>query len=219
MIKIIICDDQDIVREGLQTILDTEKTIEVLNTATDGQDLLDKLALQGTSLPDLILLDLKMPIKNGIQATKEIRRSYPQIKILILTTYAEDQWVIDALKAGASGYLLKDTPKEKLIDAIKGTVIGETYVDPSVAGKLLPFVQHRSTLSSISKIILTVREKEILLFIAKGLSNGEIGEKLFLSTGTVRNYISMIFTKLEVSDRTEAAIAGLREELIKLEDI
>ncbi len=219
MIKIIICDDQDIVREGLQTILGTDKTIQVSSTATDGQDLIDQLEKMRTQLPDLILLDLKMPIMNGIQATKEIRRTYPSIRILILTTYADDQWVIDSLKAGASGYLLKDTPKEKLIDAIKGTVEGETYVDPSVAGKLLPFVQLRRGMRTPSTIILTDREKDILLSIAKGLSNGEIGEKLFLSTGTVRNYISMIFTKLGVSDRTEAAIAGLREELIKLEDI
>jgi DNA-binding NarL/FixJ family response regulator len=171
-------------------------------------------------LPDLVLMDLKMPIKNGIQATREIKKYWPQIKVLVLTTYADDRWVIDALKAGASGYLLKDTPRSQLIAAIKGTVAGDTYVDPSIAGKLLPFVREsNSEENSPYQGDLTDREQEILLLIAKGLSNTEIGEKLFLSSGTVRNYTSTIFSKLGVSDRTEAAIAGIRAGIFNLSDI
>lgn len=219
MINLIICDDQDIVREGLQTILSTEKSLHIMSTATNGSDLIEQLHNIHTELPDIILLDLKMPIMNGIQATKEMQKHWPEIKILILTTYADDEWVIDSLKAGASGYLLKDTPKNQLIDAIKGTVMGNTFVDPSVAGKLLPLIQKRPTQTAPYTGDLSLREQEILLFIAKGLSNAEIGEKLFLSTGTVRNYTSTIFSKLGVTDRTEAAIAGLREGIIHLEDI
>jgi len=219
MINLIICDDQDIVREGLQTILSTEKSLHIMSTATNGSDLIEQLHNIHTELPDIILLDLKMPIMNGIQATKEMQKHWPEIKILILTTYADDEWVIDSLKAGASGYLLKDTPKNQLIDAIKGTVMGNTFVDPSVAGKLLPLIQKRPTQTAPYTGDLSLREQEILLFIAKGLSNAEIGKKLFLSTGTVRNYTSTIFSKLGVTDRTEAAIAGLREGIIHLEDI
>jgi DNA-binding NarL/FixJ family response regulator len=219
MINLTICDDQDIVREGLQTILSTEKSLHIMSTATNGSDLIEQLHNIHTELPDIILLDLKMPIMNGIQATKEMQKHWPEIKILILTTYADDEWVIDSLKAGASGYLLKDTPKNQLIDAIKGTVMGNTFVDPSVAGKLLPLIQKRPTQTAPYTGDLSLREQEILLFIAKGLSNAEIGKKLFLSTGTVRNYTSTIFSKLGVTDRTEAAIAGLREGIIHLEDI
>ncbi len=219
MIDLIICDDQDIVREGLFTILSTEKTFKIVTTAEDGNDLIEQLQKMLPPLPQLILLDLKMPVLNGIQTTKKIHKYWPEIKILILTTYADDDWVIDSLKAGASGYLLKDTPRNQLIDAIKGTVIGDTYVDPSVAGKLLPFLQQQHTAEKIYTGKLSTREQEILLCVAKGLSNSEIGNKLCLSTGTVRNYTSAIFAKLEVSDRTEAAITGLRCGIINLDDI
>jgi DNA-binding NarL/FixJ family response regulator len=220
VIHIIICDDQDIVREGLQTILSTEREFTVSATASDGDELIELIQRSSEMLPDLVLMDLKMPIKNGIQATREIKKYWPQIKVLVLTTYADDRWVIDALKAGASGYLLKDTPRSQLIAAIKGTVAGDTYVDPSIAGKLLPFVREsNSEENSPYQGDLTDREQEILLLIAKGLSNTEIGEKLFLSTGTVRNYTSTIFSKLGVSDRTEAAIAGIRAGIFNLSDI
>ncbi|MGM0431977.1 MAG: response regulator [Spirochaetota bacterium] len=219
MINIIICDDQEIVREGLQTILSADKTIHVQATASDGDELLEVLRSLDPKLPDVVLLDLKMPIKNGTQATREIKKNWPSVKVLILTTYADDQWVFDALKAGASGYLLKDTPKDHLIDAISGTAAGDTYVDPSVAGKLLSFVKNDTKTTSQRSKLLSEREREILLYIAKGLSNSEIGAKLFLSSGTVRNYTSGIFTKLQVSDRTEAAIAGLREGLFDLDEI
>jgi DNA-binding NarL/FixJ family response regulator len=193
MISIIICDDQDIVREGLQTILSTEHSFRITATASDGDELISILRSMERDLPDIILLDLKMPVKNGIQATREIKKYWPGIKILVLTTYAED--------------------------AIRGTVAGNTFVDPSVAGKLLPLIQEQKSHAGPYRGELSIREQEILLCIAKGLSNGEIGEKLFLSAGTVRNYTSTIFSKLGVADRTEAAIAGLREGIFSLHDI
>lgn len=221
MIRIIICDDQAIVREGLKTIISTDPEITVIATSSDGAELLNKLSsLQGDELPHLVLLDLKMPVVNGIRAAQEIGSRYPAVKTLVLTTYDEDQWVFDAIRAGASGYILKDTPRESLIDAIKGTAAGGTYVDPSIAGKVLKMVRGeyipRNSEASDS---FTDREREMIILIARGYSNTEIGEKLFLSAGTVRNYTSSIFSKLNVADRTQATVAALRNGLIRLEDI
>ncbi|MBL7006604.1 MAG: response regulator transcription factor [Spirochaetia bacterium] len=225
MIKVIICDDQDIVREGLCTILTSDTGIQVLKTVSNGQELMEVLEEQaksenGGSLPDLILMDLKMPVMNGIQATRRIHSSFPAIKVLVLTTYDDDEWIIDALRAGASGYLLKDTPKSGLTDAVKGTVLGNTYVDPSIAGRLLAFITDASQLpKNRVENDYSDRERSILKLIAKGYSNAEIGSELFLSTGTVRNYSSTIFVKLGVSDRTQAAIAALRLGVIRIEEV
>ena len=225
MIKVIVCDDQDIVREGLCTILNSDKGIQVLNTASNGQELIELLeecseSREENSLPDIILMDLKMPVMNGIQATRRIRSSLPDIKVLVLTTYDDDEWIMDALRAGASGYLLKDTPKSGLADAIKGTVLGNTYVDPSIAGRLLAFITDAAQLpKNRAASDYTERERSILLLIAKGYSNAEIGSELLLSTGTVRNYSSTIFLKLGVSDRTQAAIAALRLGVIRIEEV
>ena len=225
MIKVIVCDDQDIVREGLCTILNSDKGIQVLRTTSNGQELIELLeecseSMEENPLPDIILMDLKMPIMNGIQATRRIRTSFPEIKVLVLTTYDDDEWIMDALRAGASGYLLKDTPKSGLADAIKGTVLGNTYVDPSIAGRLLAFITDAAQLPKNSAANdYTERERSILLLIAKGYSNAEIGSELLLSTGTVRNYSSTIFLKLGVSDRTQAAIAALRLGVIRIEEV
>lgn len=216
MIKIMICDDQSIVREGLITILEADEEISVIATAKNGQELLNKI--EPHDIPDLVLMDLKMPIMNGVQATRRLHQLYPDIKVLILTTYDDDQWVIDAVRAGASGYLLKDTSRIKLVDAIKGTQSGYSFVDPSIAGKVLDMA---STTTSQRQHgfspELKLREKQILLHITRGLSNAEIAAELQLSEGTVRNYTSMLFATLGVTDRTQAAIAALRYGIINLE--
>jgi DNA-binding NarL/FixJ family response regulator len=218
MISIIVCDDQDIVRQGLKTILETDEEIRVTAMAEDGEDLLRKIESVGP--PDLVLMDLKMPVVNGIQATRQIRSRYPKTKILVLTTYDDDQWIVDAIRSGASGYLLKDTPRIDLIDAIRGTLIGQTFVDPSVAGKMLAMAagtMPRPIESSAPEI--RPREKEILILIARGLSNADIAAELYLSEGTVRNYASALFNRIGVTDRTQAAIAALRYGIISLDDI
>jgi DNA-binding NarL/FixJ family response regulator len=159
-------------------------------------------------------MDLKMPILNGVEATRQIKTKYPEVKVLVLTTYDDDQWVFDAIQAGASGYLLKDTPRDELIKAIRGTVVGKTYVDPAIAGKVLDQVSSRQTQpATLVTGKLTEREIEILRLIAKGFSNIDISERLYLSEGTVRNHVSAILAKLGVSDRTQAAVIAIQHGL------
>ncbi len=209
--KVIICDDQAIIRDGLEMLLNLEKDIEVIGQAQDGAEAVE-LVEKGP--PDLILMDLKMPGLNGIEATRRIRASHPQVKILVLTTYDDDEWLFDAIRAGADGYLLKDTPRAEVIKAVKGTAAGKAFVDPSVAGKLLNQVADQQTRpSSLITSKLTERELDVLRLIGRGLSNAKIAGRLHLSEGTVRNHVSSIFAKLEVSDRTQAAVIAIRSGL------
>ena len=214
MVRVLICDDQTVVREGLAAILGTDAEIEVVGLAGNGQEALD---LMPETTPDVVLMDLKMPVLNGVQATTRLHQAYPQIHVLVLTTYATDDWVLDAVRAGASGYLLKDTRREELLDAIKGTARGESHLDPSVAGAVM-----RQAMTSppeppspeFQVEPLTERELEILALIASGHSNPEIAQKLHLARGTVRNYVSTILGKLGVADRTQAAVEALRLGLV-----
>lgn len=209
--KVIVCDDQAIVRDGLVMLLKLESDIDIVGTAEDGAEAVEMVA---DKLPDLVLMDLKMPIMNGVEATRQIKMKYPAVKVLVLTTYADDEWVFDAIQAGASGYLLKDTPREELIKAVKGTVTGKTYVDPAIAGKVLEQVSsHQTQPATLITSKLTEREVEVLRLIAKGLSNAEIADRLFLSDGTVRNHVSSILAKLGVYDRTQAAVIAIQHGL------
>jgi DNA-binding NarL/FixJ family response regulator len=209
--KIIICDDQAIVRDGLEMLLKLEPDINVVGMAEDGAVAVEMVAQKA---PDLVLMDLKMPIMNGVEATRQIRTKYPEVKVLVLTTYDGDEWVFDAIKAGASGYLLKDTPRDEVIKAIRGTVTGKTYVDPSVAGKVLRQASsHQTQPATLISSKLTDREIEVLRLIARGLNNTDIADRLFLSEGTVRNHVSAILAKLGVSDRTQAAVIAIQHGL------
>jgi len=208
MIKVIICDDQEVVCQGLEAILSTAKDLEVTGMANNGQELIELLEHKQA---DVILMDLKMPILNGIQATKLIKEKIPAIKILVLTTYDADEWLFDAIRNGADGYLLKDTSREHLLLAIHEVFEGKTPVDTKIAGKLFSRIA-KSPLQEASTIgkDLNSREMQILKCLARGLSNAEIAQELFLAEGTVRNYISSILEKLEVDDRTQAAVLALR---------
>jgi DNA-binding NarL/FixJ family response regulator len=209
--KVIICDDQAIVRDGLELLLKLEKDIEVIGLAQDGAEAVDLVA---KNPPDLVLMDLKMPGLNGVEATRRICALNPKVRVLVLTTFDDDEWVFDAIRAGASGYLLKDTPREKVIEAIRGTQAGKSYIDPLVAGKLLDQVSNKQEQpSTLITTQLTGREVDVLRLIARGLTNSEIAENLHLSEGTIRNHVSMIFSKLDVSDRTQAAILAIRHGL------
>lgn len=217
-ISVLICDDQAVVREGLAAILSTISHIKVIGLASHGQEALELVAL---NQPDIVLMDLNMPVMNGVQATRLIREQFPQVAILVLTTYATDEWIFDAIRAGATGYLLKDTRRDDLVRAIEGTAQGKAHLDPEVAAKLMAHITQSPNLTSFPSgpsldlaDALTLREREVLRLLAQGLSNPEIAHQLHLSPGTVRNYVSEIFTKLGVSDRAQAAIAAMKMGLL-----
>ncbi|HMB25127.1 MAG: response regulator [Chloroflexota bacterium] len=216
MIRILICDDQDLVCEGLKGILGAIPDFKIAAIAHDGAEALEMIP---ACQPDLVLMDLKMPIMNGVQATRQIRQQYPRIEVLILTTYDADEWVFDAIRAGARGYLLKDAPRDRLITAIREAAVGKTPVDPAVAGKLFAHVTQQITAPDTAIAAqLSEREKEVLGLLGKGLSNAEIAARVYLSEGTVRNYVSSIFEKLGVEDRTQAAVLAIRCGLADLSE-
>ena len=215
-IHLLICDDQSIVCEGLQAILTTIPEIQVDGIAYNGFEAVDYVA---ELHPDLVLMDLKMPQMDGIQATKIIREKYPETQVIILTTYDTEEWVINAVRSGAAGYILKDTPREELVQAIIDTVNGQNHIDSKVAGKLLkyvanpqthPFLPDQQLISSLND-----REREILRFLGRGYSNAEIAQSMFLTEGTVKNYVSNLLSKLGVTDRTQAALLAARNLMDK----
>ena len=211
MIRILICDDQEVVREGLRTIVDLVPEFEVVGVVGDGSEAVEFVAANEV---DLVLMDLHMPVMNGVQAIRALDAHHPQVKTLVLTTYGDESWVIDAIRAGASGYLLKDAPRARLVEAIRGTIDGETHLDPSVAGGLLVKLASQPITESPSLgVDLTDREAEVLSLLGKGLSNGEISDRLYLSEGTVRNYVSSVLSKLGVHDRTQAAVLAVKHGL------
>ena len=215
MIKVLIADDQEIVCQGLKKILQSDPEIEVIATANNGQQALDMIAAER---PDLVLMDLQMPLMNGVQAIRRLRVSHPRLPVLVLTTYMDDKWLFEAIRSGASGYLMKDRPRQELIDAIKGTAAGDAYLDPSVAGKVLSSVASGSSKKELDQSYnLTEREQEILTLLAEGRSNAEISQRRWLSEGTVRNYTSTLFAKLGVSDRTQAVILAMRQGLVSFD--
>jgi DNA-binding NarL/FixJ family response regulator len=213
MIRVLIADDQTVVREGLAAILSTDPQIQVVGLAGDGQQALDLMA--GTQ-PDVVLMDLKMPVLNGVQATQRLRQAYPHVHVLVLTTYVDDTWLFDAIRAGAAGYLLKDTRRDALLAAIKGTAQGKSYLDPTIAGKVMQQVSSLPSAATGEPEVeaFTERELQILHLLAKGYSNPEIAQHLHLARGTVRNYVSGVLQKLGVSDRTQAAIEALQRGLV-----
>jgi DNA-binding NarL/FixJ family response regulator len=223
-IRILIVDDQDIVRQGLSVILTHESDFLLVGTAMNGQQAIDQTAQLN---PAVVLMDLKMPKLNGIQATRAIIAKNPLTKVIVLTTFATDEWVFDAVRAGACGYLLKDSESSDIVRAIRGAVSGEVSIDPAVAGRVLAEFNRlakdaaHSTASAKSDLPpiepLTERELAVLHELANGKSNQEIAKKLYLSEGTVKNYVSTILGKLQANDRTQAAILALKRGLATLE--
>jgi DNA-binding NarL/FixJ family response regulator len=216
MYNILICDDQKIVCEGLQTIINADPDLKVVGITHNGAE---ALKIIPEKKPDLVLMDLKMPEMNGVLATRKISDDYPEIYVLILTTYDDDEWIFDAIRSGAAGYLLKDTPPGDLIKSIKGTLEGKSFIDPQVAGKLLSeYAENFGKSQPPTHYTFTERERDILTLLSQGLSNAEISDKLYLAEGTVRNYTSVLLKKLGVSDRTQAAILAIRYGLVPDQD-
>ncbi len=211
MIRVLIVDDQQIVSEGLRVMLSASPQIEVVGTAHDGAE---AVAAAARLLPDVVMMDLKMPGMNGIHATQAIKAAHPAMAVLVLTTYDEDEWVIDAIRASANGYLLKDTGRAEIIAAIEGVVAGRTPVDPAVGEKLFQYVRAGAPPNRDLAAQLTERERDILRLLASGLSNAAIADRLFLAEGTVRNHITTLFSKLDVTDRAQATALAWKHGLV-----
>ncbi|WP_136607400.1 response regulator [Paenibacillus dokdonensis] len=208
-IRIVIADDQMLTREGLRTILDLEDDLEVVALARNG---LEACEITEELRPDLVLMDIQMPEMSGIAALKRIKRSCPETSVLILTTFMEDEYIIEGLASGASGYMLKDMESDKMIASIRDTVSGQFILPSAVASRLalrmtrLTEEHDQWQRNSLERIKLTDREKELAQLIIRGLNNREIADELFIAEGTVRNYISSLYGKLGVVDRAQAIV-------------
>ena len=214
IIRVLIVDDHAVVREGLRTLLGYQLGLEVVGEASNGLQAVEQArALQ----PDVILLDLVMPRMGGVQAIGEIKKENPDARILILTSFAEDDKVFPAIKSGALGYLLKDSSPQELLRAIRQVHRGESSLHPTIARKLIREISQPSDLPP-AQDPLTPREMQVLQLVAQGLSNPEIAAKLFISERTVRNYVSHILDKLHLANRVQAALYALREGLTSLNE-
>ena len=211
-IRILIADDHAVVREGLRALIEAKPDMELVGEAEDG---VEAVLMARTLKPDVILLDLLMPRMDGIQAIGEIRQENPHARILILTSFAADDKVFPAIKAGALGYLLKDSSSQALIQAIREVYRGESSLHPTIARKLIREILRPSTAASAENL-LTEREVGVLKLIAGGLSNQEIAETLVISERTVSSHVSNILEKLHLANRTQAAVYALREGLASL---
>ena len=215
-IRVLLADDQALFREGLDTLLSVHKDIEVVGQASNGQEAVD-LALK--LRPDVILMDMQMPILNGIGGTRRLKGSLPDCRVIMLTTFNDNETIFDALRAGAVGYLLKDVGSAQLAESIRSTAHGESILDPSVAAKVVAEFSRVSSMvpatsSDVLPEPLSEREIELLRLIASGSSNKEIADALFITEGTVKNHITHILGKLGVRDRTQAALKAKEIGLI-----
>jgi len=210
MIHVLVVDDQSLIRQGLKALLELEPDIEVLAEAEDGQKAVAYVeqSHQTSLQPDVILMDIRMPIMDGVAATREIHNKFPEIKILVLTTFDDDEYVTAAIQSGAMGYLLKDTPSEEVAVAIRAVHKGYTQLGPGIVKKLMTQFPATPAPATPPPILdeLTPREKDVLRLIAQGASNKEIAQKLYISEGTVKNHVTNILTRLNLRDRTQAAL-------------
>ncbi len=207
MIRIVVVDDQTLVRQGIQTLLDLEADLTVVGAAANGQQALELIE---QTQPDVVLMDVRMPVMDGVAATREISRRWPQIGVIILTTFDDDEYVIEGLKAGARGYMLKDADSSEIVAAVRIVARGEALIQPSITRKVLAeFARLAGARTSTSTPLvepLTEREMDVLRGIAAGHSNREIADQLCISEGTVKNHVSNLLAKLDARDRTQAII-------------
>jgi len=216
-IKIILVDDQMLFREGLSTLLSVHDDIEVVGEAENGAE---AIKLVAKLKPDVVLMDVRMPILDGVAATRKLNQDHPKSRVIMLTTFDDDEYVFEGLRAGAVGYLLKDVPSKKLVEAIRAAAKGESFLQPSVAAKVVAEFMRMSGNTAVSppqqSLIdpLSNRELEILNLVASGASNREIATSLFIAEGTVKNHVTNILGKLGVRDRTQAALKAKEQGLI-----
>lgn len=216
MIKVLIAEDQEIIRQSLEIMLSNKPDIQIVGTAENGRE---AIRLTRKLLPDVILMDIRMPELDGVQCIEVIKEALPQIKIIVLTTFDDDEYVFNALKNGASGYLLKGISVGELVEAIKIVYNGGALINPNIAVKVFKFfsqmanADYRVNVSESAVKDLSKNELKIIQFIGMGMSNKEITEKLKFSEGTIRNYISSILSKLNLRDRTQIAIYAVQTGL------
>ena len=214
-IKILLVDDQPLFREGLRTLLSVHADFEVVGEAGNGEE---AVSLGRSLLPSVVLMDLQMPVLDGVAATRRLHKERPDCRVIVLTTFDDDEMVFDGLRAGAIGYLLKDASSEKLAEAIRLAARGESFLQPSVAAKVVAEfarLSKRSVISDTTIEQLSTRELEILCLIAGGASNREIAGALYLAEGTVKNHVTNILGKLSVRDRMQAALKARECGLIQ----
>ncbi|WP_261806175.1 response regulator transcription factor [Lapidilactobacillus luobeiensis] len=210
MIKVLIVDDHEMVRLGISSYLSIQPDIEVAGEAVNGREGLEKAL---TLRPDAILMDVVMPEMDGIEATKEILKQWPQAKIIILTSFIDDEKVYPAIEAGAASYILKTSTAAEIAQAIRATAKGESVLEPEVTTKMMNRMSQKNQPQLYED--LTAREREVLMLIAKGKSNKEIADELFITLKTVKTHVSNILAKLQVEDRTQAAIYAFKHKLVK----
>lgn len=212
-IKIAIIDDEKLIREGLKIILSSYNDIDVVAMGENGYEALELCKLNEI---DLVLMDIRMPLCDGVEGTKIIKNDFPDIKVLILTTFKDIEYIQEALKNGASGYLLKDSSYDLIYEGIKAAVIGNIVIHPDVATNILNLTPIETDLKEICESYgLNNKECDIIKYIADGLSNKEIGEKLFLSEGTIKNNVSTILSKLGLRDRTQIVVFAFKNNITK----
>ena len=208
LIKILLVEDQTLMRQGLKTILDLEPGLRVIGEASDGESGV-RLALE--LRPDVILMDVQMPNLNGVEATAQLCRQWTEAKVIILTTFDRDDYVYQGVRAGALGYLLKDTPANRLIETIRRVHAGEIFIQPEIASRALREMMRPATSNAEP---LSEREREVLVLLAQGASNKDMAEKLFITEGTVKNHVSNILAKLQAENRTQAADIARKQGLV-----
>lgn len=211
-ISVLIADDHPVVRQGLRTFLELLPDVELVGEATDGEEAVSKVQ---ELLPDVVLMDLVMPQLDGIEAIRRIRTVSPSTQVLVLTSFADDEKVLSAVKAGAAGYLLKDVQPQELAEAVRAVNRGEAQLHPTVAAKLMQEISQGGR--PAEQELLTGRELEVLRLIARGLSNKLIARELVLSEKTVKTHVSNILSKLHLADRTQAALYAVKQRLVELE--
>ena len=209
-IRVLLADDQDLFREGLHTLLSVQPEIDVVDEAKNGEQ---AVALAVRLQPDVVLMDVQMPILDGVAATRQLKRKVPNCHVIMLTTFDDDEYVFEGLRAGALGYLLKDTSSENLLNAIRAAARGESFLQPSVAAKVVSefarLANSAPALSTPEVEPLTARERDILRLMVEGLSNREIADELVITEGTVKNHVTNILSKLGVHSRTQAALKAI----------
>jgi DNA-binding NarL/FixJ family response regulator len=206
-VRVLIVDDHPVVRDGLRGMLQAQPDLEVVADASNGREALAAVARHG---PDVVLMDLRMPELDGVAATRRIRADHPAVKVLVLTTYDTDADILPAIEAGATGYLLKDAPREQLFSAVRAAARGETVLAPTVAAKLIRSVRTRPDHEQ-----LTPRELDVLRLVADGLTNRAIASRLHISEATVKTHLVHTYAKLGVDDRTAAVMAALDRGLLR----